>query len=63
MNNSNYGYYNDSPYILNGTDDSNNIPSINQVYKMRPSKIFNTMFLQPDIWQGYQSVPVIKNPQ
>lgn len=36
-------------------------PSIDETYTMRPSQIFDSMFTKPSIWQGYESVPVIKS--
>lgn len=36
-------------------------PSIEETYTMRPSQIFDTMFTKPSIWQGYESIPVIKS--
>lgn len=36
----------------------------NQIEKsltMRPTQVFSKMFMEPDIWQGYESVPVIKS--
>ena len=30
-------------------------PSVDDVYKMRPSNIYKVMFNEPSIWQGYQS--------
>ena len=36
-------------------------PSIDETYTMRPSQIFDAMFMKPSIWQGYESVPVIKS--
>ena len=35
--------------------------SIDDTYKMKPTEIFNTMFTKPSIWQGYESVPLIKS--
>ena len=35
-------------------------PTIDETYTMRPTQIFNSMFTKPSIWQGYESVPVIK---
>jgi hypothetical protein len=35
-------------------------PSIEETYTMRPSQIFDSMFMKPSVWQGYESVPVIK---
>ena len=35
-------------------------PSIDETYTMRPTQIFDSMFTKPSIWQGYESVPVIK---
>ena len=36
-------------------------PSIDETYTMRPTQIFDSMFTKPSIWQGYESVPVIKS--
>lgn len=36
-------------------------PSINETYTMRPTEIFDSMFTKPSIWQGYESIPVIKS--
>lgn len=36
-------------------------PTIDETYTMRPSQIFDSMFMKPSIWQGYESVPVIKS--
>jgi hypothetical protein len=36
-------------------------PNIEKTYTMRPAQIFNNMFSKPDIWQGYESVSVMKN--
>ena len=30
--------------------------TIDEVYKLRPSKIYKTMFNEPSIWQGYESL-------
>ncbi len=30
-------------------------PTVDEVYKMRPSNIYKVMFNEPSIWQGYQS--------
>ena len=35
-------------------------PSIEETYAMRPTQIFDAMFTKPSIWQGYESIPVIK---
>jgi len=35
-------------------------PTIDETYTMRPSQIFDSMFSKPSIWQGYESIPVIK---
>jgi hypothetical protein len=35
-------------------------PTIDDAYNMRPTKIFDSMFTKPGVWQGYESVPVIK---
>jgi Na+/phosphate symporter len=34
--------------------------TIDETYTMRPSQIFDSMFIKPSIWQGYESIPVIK---
>jgi hypothetical protein len=34
--------------------------NIDETYNMRPSQIFDAMFTKPSIWQGYESIPVIK---
>lgn len=31
-------------------------PTIDDAYNMRPTQIFDTMFMKPSIWQGYESV-------
>lgn len=36
-------------------------PNIDETYNMRPSQIFDAMFTKPSIWQGYESIPVIKS--
>jgi len=35
-------------------------PTIDETYNMRPTKIFDSMFTKPGVWQGYESVPIIK---
>lgn len=30
--------------------------TVDEVYKLRPSKIYKTMFNEPSIWQGYESL-------
>jgi len=37
---------------LNNNDKE---PTVDEVYKMRPSNIYKVMFNEPSIWQGYQS--------
>jgi hypothetical protein len=34
--------------------------TIEETYAMKPTQIFDSMFTQPSILQGYESVPVIK---
>lgn len=34
--------------------------TIDEIYAMKPTQIFDSMFTQPSILQGYESVPVIK---
>ena len=36
-------------------DSNEKEPSVDEVYKMRPSNIYKVMFNEPSIWQGYQS--------
>jgi hypothetical protein len=36
-------------------------PTIDETYTMRPTQIFDSMFTKPSIWQGYESIPVIKS--
>ena len=36
-------------------------PDLNDVFSMRPTEIYNTMFSKPSIWQGYESISVNKN--
>ena len=31
-------------------------PTIEQVYAMKPSQIYDAMFQKPSLWQGYESV-------
>jgi hypothetical protein len=38
-------------------------PTIEESYNMRPTQIFDVMFMKPSIWQGYESVIVPKNTQ
>lgn len=39
-----------------------NEPSqIEKSITMRPTQVFTKMFMQPDVWQGYESIPVIKS--
>ena len=50
-------YNNNNKICSNNNHDTKEIhPSIDQVYNMRPSKIFNVMFNEPSIWQGYQTI-------
>ena len=35
--------------------------SIDDSYSMRPTQIFSSMFTKPSIWQGYESLPVVKS--
>jgi len=35
--------------------------NIDEIYDMKPTEIFNSMFVKPDIWQGYESVSVKKS--
>uniref|UniRef100_A0A6C0DAZ5 Uncharacterized protein n=1 Tax=viral metagenome TaxID=1070528 RepID=A0A6C0DAZ5_9ZZZZ len=35
--------------------------TIEDAYAMRPTQIFNKMFSEPSLWQGYESVSVKKN--
>jgi len=35
--------------------------TIDETYNMRPTQIFNKMFSDPDIWQGYESISVKHN--
>ena len=39
----------------------NKQPTIDETYSMRPTQIFDSMFTKPSIWQGYESLPVIKS--
>lgn len=39
-------------------NQNNNIDS---QFNMKPTKIFDKMFNKPDIWQGYESIPIIKS--
>jgi len=46
---------------INNTDINNNtynekLPSLDDVYNMRPSKTFKVMFNEPSIWQGYETI-------
>ena len=34
----------------------NDNPTIDQVYAMKPSQIYDSMFQKPSLWQGYESV-------
>lgn len=34
--------------------------TIDETYTLRPTQIFDSMFTKPSIWQGYESIPVIK---
>lgn len=36
-------------------DNNEKEPTVDEVYKMRPSNIYKVMFNEPSIWQGYQS--------
>ena len=50
--------YNKPFYNQNTKCNLDNIekePTVDQVYKMRPSNIYKVMFNEPSIWQGYQS--------
>lgn len=39
-------------YTVNNNIEDNSIEK-EKMYKDRPSKVFNKMFTQPDIWMGY----------
>ncbi len=36
-------------------DSNEKEPTVDEVYKMRPSNIYKVMFNEPSIWQGYQT--------
>ncbi len=38
-------------------------PTLEESYNMRPTQIFDAMFMKPSIWQGYGSVILPKNTQ
>lgn len=44
-----------TPTCNNINNQDENI-TIEQVYKLRPSTIYKTMFNEPSIWQGYESL-------
>ena len=46
----------------NKPNNNNNefIPTIDEVYSMKPSQIYDSMFSKPSLWQGYESVNVKK---
>lgn len=37
-------------------DINNNIEEKEKMYRDRPSKVFNNMFRQPDVWMGYADI-------
>ncbi len=50
---------NDPAYRLSNMtkpQDDVNIP-LDEVYNQRPSKMYKTMFFEPSIWNGYESIP------
>jgi hypothetical protein len=42
--------------VQNDVNTHDTTSSIDQAYTMRPSQVFDTMFNQPSLWQGYQTV-------
>jgi hypothetical protein len=50
--------YNNQSNINNTdiNDDTENTPSLDEIYNMRPSKTFKVMFNEPSIWQGYETI-------
>jgi hypothetical protein len=40
----------------NNQNNQNDNPTIDQVYAMKPSQIYDAMFQKPSLWQGYESV-------
>lgn len=45
-----------STSTCNNTNNQDENITVDQVYKLRPSKIYKTMFNEPSIWQGYESL-------
>ena len=37
-------------------DINNNMEEKEKMYRDRPSKVFNNMFRQPDVWMGYADI-------
>jgi hypothetical protein len=49
----------DKPINKCSTNNNQDInPTIEQVYAMKPSQIYDAMFQKPSLWQGYESVGV-----
>lgn len=50
--------YNNQSNINNTNinDDVDNRNVLDDIYNMRPSKIFKVMFNEPSIWQGYETI-------
>jgi hypothetical protein len=51
----------DRPPIVNKNNEyEEKIPTIDEVYAMRPSQIYDAMFTKPSLWQGYETINVKK---
>jgi hypothetical protein len=48
-----YNYQQRLPSNITINDENE---SLDSVYNMRPSKIYNTMFNEPSLWQSYQTL-------
>jgi hypothetical protein len=52
--------YNRPTSIPQPIKNEEKMPTIDDTYNMRPTQIFDQMFTKPSVWQGYESVPLVK---